>query len=39
MIHVIDNWVVDADGKTYTGGKLGVFDGIEIVQKSGRRDE
>lgn len=103
MIHVIDNWVIDSDGKTYTGGKLatrtlkggtkeeyikdafyhstlagciqaisrrmraeaikdmdgdlesalaavqaadkrlvdaiGVFDGIEIVQKSGRRDE
>lgn len=22
MIHVIDNWVIDSDGKTYTGGKL-----------------
>lgn len=103
MIHVIDKWVIDSDGKTYTGGKLatrtlkdgtkeeyikdafyhstlagcmqaisrrmradtiknmdgnieaaleavqaadkrlmdaiGVFDGIEIVQKSGRREQ
>lgn len=103
MIHVIDKWVIDSDGKTYTGGKLAtrtlkdgtkeeyikdafyystlagcihaisrrmraeaiknmdgnleaaieavqaadkrlmdtisVFDGIETVQKSGRRDE
>lgn len=22
MIHVIDKWVIDSDGKTYTGGKL-----------------
>ena len=22
MIYVIDNWVIDSDGKTYTGGKL-----------------
>ena len=103
MIHVIDKWVIDSDGKTYTGGELatrtlkdgtkeeyikdafyyrtltgciraisrrmraeaiknmdgnlesalaavqaadkrlmdaiGVFDGIEIVQKSGRREQ